>query len=85
MTVRRLLSHTAGLTDALGYTGFEEGAAVQCPEESLARAADASSGRDGEIRIGYEPGTDWRYSGGGYNFLQLLVEEVTGESFEAYM
>lgn len=31
------------------------------------------------------PGTEWRYSGGGYVLLQLLVEEVTGESFNDYM
>ena len=27
----------------------------------------------------------WQYSGGGYTLLQLLIEEVTGESLESYM
>jgi CubicO group peptidase (beta-lactamase class C family) len=35
--------------------------------------------------VGIAPGTQWRYSGGGYTLLQLLVEEVSGESFESYM
>ncbi len=85
VTARRLLSHTAGLTDGLGYAGFEPGTPVQTLEESLTRTADASPGASGVVRVGYEPGTEWRYSGGGYTLLQLLIEEVTGESFEAYM
>lgn len=85
VTVRRLLSHTAGLTDGLGYAGFEPGAAVQSLEESLERPADASPGASGTIEVGYEPGSEWRYSGGGYAILQLLIEDVSGESFEGFM
>jgi CubicO group peptidase (beta-lactamase class C family) len=85
VTARRLLSHTAGLTDGLGYAGFAPGAPVQSLEESLERTADASPGASGRIEVGYEPGSDWRYSGGGYAILQLLIEEVSGESFEAFM
>ena len=85
VTVRRLLSHTAGLTDGLGYAGFAPNAAVQSLEESLKRPADASPGASGTIEVGYEPGSEWRYSGGGYAILQLLIEEVSGESFEGFM
>jgi CubicO group peptidase (beta-lactamase class C family) len=85
VTPRRLMSHTAGLTDGLGYAGFEPGVPVQSLEESLTRTADASPGASGVVQVGYEPGTEWQYSGGGYTVLQLLIEEVTGESFEAYM
>jgi len=85
VTARRLLSHTAGLTDGLGYGGFAPGTPVQPIEASLTHAADASPGKDGRVRVGIAPGTAWRYSGGGYTLLQLLVEEVSGEPFEAYM
>jgi CubicO group peptidase (beta-lactamase class C family) len=85
VTVRRLLSHTAGLTDGLGYGGFPPGTPVQSLEDSLTHASDASPGRDGSVRVGVAPGTEWRYSGGGYTLLQLLIEEVTGEPFERYM
>jgi CubicO group peptidase (beta-lactamase class C family) len=85
VTVRRLLSHTAGLTDGLGYAGFEPGAAVQSLEASLERPVDASPGASGVVEVGYEPGSEWRYSGGGYAILQLLIEEVSGESFEGFM
>ncbi len=84
MTVRRLLSHTAGLTDGLGYGGFEPGKPVQTLEASLTRAADASPGREGVTKVGREPG-DFAYSGGGYTLLQLLIEEVSGRPFNDYM
>ena len=74
VTVRRLLSHTAGLTDGLGYAGFAPNAAVQSLEESLNRPADASPGASRAIEVGYVPGSEWRYSGGGYAILQLLIE-----------
>lgn len=85
VTVRRLLSHTAGLTDDLGYGGFRPGQPVQPLVESLTHAADASPGRDGRVRVGLRPGSQWRYSGGGYALLQLMIEDVTGEPFAAYM
>ncbi len=84
VTVRRLLSHTAGLTDGLGYSGFKTGTPTQSLEESLTKAADADEGINGEVRVGSKPG-EFKYSGGGYTLLQLLVEEVSGQSFASYM
>jgi len=37
------------------------------------------------VSVGFEPGSQWRYSGGGYAILQLLIEDVSGESFEALL
>jgi CubicO group peptidase (beta-lactamase class C family) len=84
VTVRRFLSHTAGLTDGLGYSGFKAGTPTQSLEESLTKAADADEGISGEVRVGSKPG-EFKYSGGGYTLLQLLVEEVSGQSFASYM
>lgn len=85
VTVRRLLAHTAGLTDGLGFLGFAPGEAVPSLEAELTRTADAMPSANGVVRVGAEPGSGWRYSGGGYLILQLLIEEVTGESFDSYM
>ncbi|MBL8642606.1 MAG: beta-lactamase family protein [Rhodospirillaceae bacterium] len=85
VTVRRLLSHTAGLTDGLGYAGFAPGAEIQTLEQSLTRADDASPGARGAVQVGAEPGRGWIYSGGGYTLLQLIIEETSGEPFNAYM
>jgi len=85
VTIRRLLSHTAGLTDGLGYSGFEPGVPVQSIEESLTKASDADEGISGAVHVGIEPGSEFNYSGGGYTLLQLLVEEVSGQSFASFM
>jgi CubicO group peptidase (beta-lactamase class C family) len=85
VTVGRLLSHTAGLTDGLGYSGFEPGEPVQTLEASLTLAADRMPHVSGAVLVGHEPGSRWQYSGGGHALLQLLVEDMTGDAFELYM
>ena len=62
VTVRRLLSHTAGLTDGLGYGGFLPGTTPQTLEQSLTHASDASPGANGSVRVGIEPGSGFLYS-----------------------
>jgi len=54
-------------------------------KNSLTHASDASPGADGRVRVGAAPGEDFKYSGGGYALLQLLIEEVSGQPFNAYM
>lgn len=85
VTVRRLLSHTAGLSDQLGYDGFESPDDVQSLEGSLDRALDASPGKDGRVRQGLAPGSEWLYSGGGYTILQLMIEELSQQPFADFM
>lgn len=85
VTIRRLLSHTAGLTDGLGHNGFPNGTEVQPLVEHLTQAADADKGVSGIVQVGLQPGSKFKYSGGGYNLLQLIVEEVSGLAFEDYM
>ena len=85
VTVRRLLSHTAGLTDELGYSGFENRDSVQTLESSLTKAKDADKEISGEVRVGMEPNSAWKYSGGGFTLLQLIVEETSGQSFNEFM
>lgn len=80
VTLRRLLSHTAGLR-LHGYPGFAPSERLPTIEESLAGATNGS----GDVRVIMEPGTRWQYSGGGYTIAQLLVEEATGRPFSEYM
>ena len=84
VTVRRLLSHTAGLTDGLGFRGFPPGVTPPTIEAELTHAADPMGGASGIVRVGREPGA-WQYSGGGFLLLQLLIEEVSGQKFNDYM
>lgn len=85
VTARRLLSHTAGLTDGLGYNGFENKNSIQTLEQSLTKAKDADKSASGEVIVGIEPGSRWKYSGGGFTLLQLLVEETSGQAFNDFM
>ena len=80
VTVRHLLSHTAGLNDGLGFG--EYGADEQLPTllETLNNPR-ASSGEPVEIKLGAPAGQQWQYSGGGYLILELIVEEVSGLGF----
>jgi len=80
VTLRRLLSHTAGLS-LHGYPGFQPEEELPTIEESLSGATNGS----GAVFIAHEPGSKWQYSGGGYTIAQLLVEEVTGMTFAEYM
>jgi len=80
VTLRRLLSHTAGLR-LHGYPGFAPSERLPTIEESLSGATNGS----GDVRVIMEPGAKWQYSGGGYTIAQLLVEEVTGRPFSEYM
>jgi len=84
VTLRRLLSHTSGLTDDLGYDGFGPNDRVQTIEESLTKAADGIYS-EGIAKVGYEPGSRYMYSGAAYTILQLVIEEVSGVSFQEYM
>lgn len=81
VTLRRILSHTAGLS-VHGYGGFEQGTQLLSLEESL----NGKTKRNGEsVKLISEPGTKWDYSGGGYTLAQLLLEEKTKQKFAVYM
>src|SRR5512147_1645928 len=75
VTIRRLLSHSAGLSVG-GYPGLSPDLKLPSLEESLS----GNNGGAGEVRIVLEPGTQFSYSGGGFTLLQLIIEEVTGET-----
>jgi CubicO group peptidase (beta-lactamase class C family) len=80
VTVRRLLSHTAGFS-VHGYPGWPPDIGLPSLEESL----DGMNNGAGRVELIQEPGAGFVYSGGGYTVLQLLVEEVTREPFAAFM
>ncbi|MEH6490142.1 serine hydrolase domain-containing protein [Hyphomonas oceanitis] len=85
VTVRRLLSHSAGLTDGLGFLGFGPDVDLPSIVDELTDPVDAYPGRSGVVRVGARADGTWRYSGGGYLVLQLVIEEVSGEAFNDYM
>jgi CubicO group peptidase (beta-lactamase class C family) len=81
VTLRRLLSHTAGLTVA-GYPGYAAGAKVPTIVQSLTGAAPANTAA---VRPYAAPGAQIAYSGGGYSVAQLLMSEAARASFPRLM
>lgn len=80
VTLRRILSHTAGLS-ASSYQGFPPDFSPPNLEDSLNGVPLASSA----VRVILEPGGKFRYSGGGFAVAQLLIENVTGQSFSEFI
>jgi CubicO group peptidase (beta-lactamase class C family) len=77
VTLRQLLSHTAGLT-VHGFPGYLRSEAV--PE--LSQILDGSEpANTPPVRVDILPGTQFRYSGGGTTVMQVLLEDVTGIPF----
>ena len=77
VTLRRLLSHSGGLTVS-GFPGYSAGAPVPALVEILDGHTPANTAA---IRADVVPGTIWRYSGGGYTVMQQLLTDVTGRPF----
>ena len=80
VTLRRILSHTAGLSTD-GDPGVEPGKAVPTLEEALSGSV---AGMDA-LHVAFPPGEAFHYSSIGYALLELIAEEVTGEPFASYL
>lgn len=81
VTLRRILSHSAGLTvhAVPGYTVGE-------PVPSLVDILNGKKGTYSEpVVVDYVPGSKMRYSGGGFCVLQQLLIDATGKSFPVLM
>lgn len=81
VTLRRILSHSAGLT-VHGFPGYGAGASVPSIVQVLDGVKPANTAA---IRVDFVPGTRFRYSGGGYTIMQLLMTDVTGIPFPQLM
>jgi len=81
VTLEELLSHTAGLT-VHGFPGYAAGAPVPTVPQVLDGAPPANTA---PVRVDLDPGTQYRYSGGGYTIAQLAMTDVTGQAFPALM
>jgi CubicO group peptidase (beta-lactamase class C family) len=81
VTLRRLLTHTAGLT-VHGFPGYRSDAPLPSVVDVLNGAAPANTAA---VKVDLQPGSRWRYSGGGTTVAQLLMTDATGEAFPALM
>ncbi len=96
VTVRRLLGHHAGASSA-GFPGIAEGYetislidglnGIISPftEEQETYWSEWSLDRDWPVRITSSPGEGWRYSNGGFGILQIMIEDLSGQTFESFV
>jgi len=84
ITVRRLLNHTSGLSTypiSESLNAYRPGS----PMPSIVEALSRSYGSFGKLRLVQQPGSSFQYNNGNYAILQLLIEDVTSESFSVFM
>jgi CubicO group peptidase (beta-lactamase class C family) len=81
VTLRRILSHSAGLT-VHGFDGYAMGSPIPTLSQVLNGAPPANSK---PVVVAFVPGTKYSYSGGGVTVEQMLIADVTGETFPQYM
>lgn len=81
VTLRKLLSHTAGL-NVHGFGGYAVGEAVPTLVQVLSGSPPANSA---PVKLLMKPGYKFSYSGGGYTVVQQLLIDITGAAFPDYM
>lgn len=80
-TLREILMHTAGF-NVHGFGGYKPGD----PLPTLIQVLDGRKPANNlPIRLESEPGTKWKYSGGGYTVMQQLLIDVTKTPFPKLM
>ena len=79
VTLRRLLTHTAGMT-VHGFPGYQQTDTFPTINEVL-----DGNGNTPRIYVDTPPDSIWRYSGGGYTVIEKVVEDISGLPLEKYM
>ncbi|ANB21529.1 peptide synthetase [Alteromonas stellipolaris] len=76
VSLRRLLSHTAGTT-VHGFPGYAAGEPVPTLQQVLDGVEPANTSA---VVVDLRPGTQMRYSGGGTTLAQLTLQDIANES-----
>lgn len=92
VTLRRLLSHSAGIEDGLTDRGPDDPMPAyvtfgdEAPGVTLQQLLNGLPEDDIEpTQVGNVPGTSYRYANADYAILELLIEDRLGQPFEDFM
>jgi CubicO group peptidase (beta-lactamase class C family) len=78
ITIHHLLTHTSGLPNYTSLPSYRENMTLPITNESLlARFRDKP--------LDFKPGEKWSYSNSGYFILGIIIEKVSGETYEAFL
>jgi CubicO group peptidase (beta-lactamase class C family) len=81
VTLRQLLSHTGGIAGG-GFPGYSHGSPMPTLLQLLAGLPPANTP---PVVSEARPGEQWSYSGGGYQIVQLLIEDSSGRPFTDFV
>jgi CubicO group peptidase (beta-lactamase class C family) len=81
VTMRQLLSHSAGMT-VHGFPGYQRSEPIPSIPQILNGEYPANTEK---VEVDILPGQQFRYSGGGMTVAQLVVMDVLGKSFSEIM
>src|SRR5919202_138887 len=74
ITVRQVLSHTAGIPAGIHTDGAQDDQALQRRVASLA-----------SVKLSRAPGTGYEYANDGYSVAGLVIQTVSGQPYEDYL
>jgi len=78
ITIHQLLTHTSGIPNFTKFINYEATKATpSSPEQTIARFKDKP--------LDFPPGEQWSYSNSGYIVLGYIIEQVSGQSYEAFL
>ena len=78
ITIHHLLTHTSGIPDFTDFPDYDTTRAVpSSPLQTIARFKDRP--------LDFKPGEQWSYSNSGYVVLGYIIEQASGQSYEAFL
>ena len=78
VTIDNLLNHTSGIPSYTAFAEFGELMIQDLPRDSLVRLVESKE-------FMFEPGEALIYNNSAYFFLGLIIEKVTGQTYEEYL
>jgi CubicO group peptidase (beta-lactamase class C family) len=78
ITIRHLLTHTSGIPNYTSFIDFET-------TEMLPTTPDQLVARFRDMPLSSPPGETYIYSNSGYVLLGLIIEQVSGQPYEAFI
>jgi CubicO group peptidase (beta-lactamase class C family) len=78
ITVSQLLNHTSGISEATGRERLADGDTSEGALEKHVRALRSAT-------LSRRPGNQFQYSNSNYSTLGLIIQKVSGQSYESYI
>jgi CubicO group peptidase (beta-lactamase class C family) len=78
LRIEHLLKHTSGIPNLGGQPEWER-------EERMSHSLEELVGLFKDRPLEFEPGAEVRYSNSNYNLLALIIEKVSGQSYESFL